>query len=196
MTAIDYVVRTKAGAAQRDTVASDSDVTVIPAGNGEEISLNLRQGDITNYTRQGGDLEIALADGRVVVLQNYFGADGAADSRLFISADGYLNEVTLVQSTDGSLYGQYGPVAQWGKWSPSDDLIFLDGTEIAAVDAGDEEVSMLGAGLLGGSGLLGWLGLGGAGAALYFHHAVSQAAAIGEGYPERRASEEPRMVVL
>lgn len=165
MRAIDFVVRTSAGGSQASAIPADKNVFVIDAGQNQEISLNLRQSDIRGYTREGNNLEIVLADGRVIIIDGYFGEDGSAESRLFISADGYLNEVTMVEATDGSVYAQYGPTEQWGKWSPTEDLIFLDGTEVAsAVDAG-EDVSMLGAGLLGGSSLLGALGIGGAGLA-------------------------------
>jgi len=162
MRAIDFVVRTSAGVSQVSSVPADKNVYVIDAGVDQEISLNLRQSDIRSYNREGRNLEIVLADGRVIVLDGYFGQDGGAESRLFVSADGYLNEVTLVEGGDGAVYAQYGPTEQWGKWSPTEDLIFLDGTDVAVAEAGEEDVSMLGAGL-GGSGLLGALGLGAAG---------------------------------
>ena len=163
MKAIDFVVRTSAGSSQVSAVPADKNVYVLNAGTNQEISFNLRQSDIRGYTREGSNLEIVLADGRVIILEGYFGADGEAESRLFISADGYLNEVTLVEGADGSVYAQYGPTEQWGKWSPTEDLIFLDGTDVAVAAESEESVSMLGAGLLGGSGLLGALGVGGAG---------------------------------
>ena len=165
MKAIDYVARTDSGISQRGSVSEGNDISVIPAGNGQEISLNLRQIDIANFDRDGSNLVINLADGRVIILEGYFGEDGTAESRLFISADGYLNEVTLIEGSEGSLYAQYGPTEMWGKWSPSDDLIFLGGSEVAPEVAGEEQVSMLGAGLLGGSGLMSALGLGAAGVA-------------------------------
>ncbi|QFT92449.1 hypothetical protein FIU86_06315 [Roseovarius sp. THAF9] len=162
MTAVNYVARSDAGQVNRGEISKDQGATPIWAGGGQEISLNLRQIDISGYERVGQNLEVRLTDGRVVVLEGYFGADGEPASRLFISADGYLNEVTLVEASDGAVYAQYGPTEVWGKWSPSDDLIFLDGSEVANMAGQDEEVSMLGADLLGGSSLL---GLGGAGAA-------------------------------
>ncbi|MEZ5713935.1 MAG: Ig-like domain-containing protein [Paracoccaceae bacterium] len=145
-------------------------MTPIAAGAGQEISLNLRQSDIQGYQRLGNNLQITLMDGRVVMLEDFFGATGE-NARLFISADGYLNEVDLVQGADGAVFATYGPTEQWGKWSPSDDLIFLDGTEVAvAGPAADEDVTMLGAGLLNGLGGLGLLGAGAAaaGAAVVF----------------------------
>lgn len=164
MKTIDFVVRTDVGNTQRGSISDQGGVTVIPAGIGQEISLNLRQMDIQGYARDGSDLVLTLADGRAVVLEGYYGATGAPASRLFISADGYLNEVTLSEGGDGPVYAQYGPTEQWAKWSPDEDLIFIGGDEVTA-PAGEDEVSMLGAGLLGGSGLLGLGGVGAAGLA-------------------------------
>ena len=172
MTTIDYVVRSDAGISRSGMIGAQQSVAAIDVARGQEISLNLRQTDIAGYQRDGSDLMMTLADGRVVVLENYYGEDGAAQARLFISADGYLNEVTLIDGVDGAVYAQYGPTAQWGKWSPDDDLIFLGGSEVAAAPA-DQEVSMLGAALLGGGGLLGAAGAGAA--------AVGAAALIGGG---------------
>lgn len=163
MKAIDYVVRTSMGAVGRSVIAADQTATRIEISQGDEVSLNVRQIDIQGYTRLGNDLEVVLVDGRVVVLENYFEANDDP-ARLFISADGYLNEVTFAEGSDGVLYGQYGPTEQWGKWSPSDDLIFVNESEVvsAATYAEENEVSMLAAGLLGGGG---FGALGGAAAA-------------------------------
>ena len=166
MKPIGFVVRNGAGAVQRGEISADGSATAIAAGSGQEISLNLRQGDIQGYQRLGSNLQITLADGRVVVLEDYFGANGDS-ARLFISADGYLSEVDLAQGADGAVLASYGPAEQWGKWSPSDDLIFLEGTDVAHVaPTDDDEVSMLGAGLLGGLGGTGLLAAGAAAAGL------------------------------
>lgn len=162
MKAIGFVVRDDAGALQRGSVAANAQTSTITAGFGQEISLNLRQIDLSGHSRDGANLTMVLADGRIVVIEGFFN-DTGEPNRLFISADGYLNEVTFVETTDGALYAQYGPTEQWGKWSPSDDLIYLGRTEISGVVvAGDEDVSMLGAAVLGVPNLLGL----GAGAAL------------------------------
>ncbi|WP_223227929.1 Ig-like domain-containing protein [Lutimaribacter pacificus] len=140
-------------------------MTKLAVPGGAEMSLNLRQMDLQGFSRIGNDLEIVLADGRVILLEDYY-VGGEPAARLFISADGYLSEVTLAEGSDGVLYAQYGPTEQWGKWSPSDDLIFVGDPEVAVADAyaaGDNEVSMLGAALLGGGGL-GGLAAGGAAA--------------------------------
>ncbi|MEL6451945.1 MAG: Ig-like domain-containing protein [Pseudomonadota bacterium] len=149
MKAIDFVVRDGAGAIQRGVVPQDGN-TSVALKSGQEISFNLRQIDLIGQQRIGDDLIMTLADGRTITLENYFNDVGEAN-RLFISADGYLNEVAFVEATDGELFAQYGPTEQWGKWSPSDDLIYLGRTEVANLGpaAGDEEVSMLGAAILG-----------------------------------------------
>ena len=154
MKAIDFVVRDGAGALQRGVVPIEGNTTVALT-SGQEVSFNLRQIDLAGQRRSGDDLIITLVDGRQITLENYFN-DAGETNRLFISADGYLNEVAFVETTDGELFAQFGPTEQWGKWSPSDDLIYLGRTEVANVGvADDEEVSMLGAALLGGTGLLG-----------------------------------------
>jgi hypothetical protein len=145
MKAIDFVVRDDAGALQRGVVQATEQTTTIQAASGQEISLNLRQVDMQGHARDGDALNIVLADGRVIVIENYFNDSGDAN-RLFISADGYLNEVAFVETTDGGLYAQFGPTEQWGKWSPSDDLIYLGRTDVADVAIAapaDNEVSML-----------------------------------------------------
>ncbi|WP_439150701.1 BapA/Bap/LapF family prefix-like domain-containing protein, partial [Sulfitobacter sp.] len=124
MKTIDFVVRDQAGAVQRGKVADGSNFHVIQATSGQELSLNLRQTDFLSQQRAGNDLIMTLADGSVITIENYFNETGAAN-RLFISSDGYLNEVAFVEGDGGSLFAQYGPTEQWGKWSPSDDLIYL-----------------------------------------------------------------------
>lgn len=113
----------------------------------------------------------------MIIIENYFNDNGDAN-RLFISADGYLNEVAFIETTDGEMFAQYGPTEQWGKWSPSDDLIYLGRTDIAdaaiALPDNGNEVSMLAPlALLGGGGL----GAGAAAAAA----GVAGVAALGAG---------------
>ena len=172
MKTIDFVVRDQAGALQRGTVAENANFHVIQATSGQEISLNLRQTDFQSHQRSGDNLVLTLNDGSVITIENYFNDTGVAN-RLFISADGYLNEVAFVEGEGGGLYAQYGPTEQWGKWSPSDDLIYLGRSDVASVpggvEPGDDEVSMLAAPLLGGV-------VGGGGAA-----AAAGAAVVGGG---------------
>tara|TARA_R110001599_G_scaffold9991_2_gene49409 strand:- start:897 stop:4355 length:3459 start_codon:yes stop_codon:yes gene_type:complete len=174
MKTIDFVVRDQAGALQRGTVAENANFHVIQATSGQEISLNLRQTDFQSHQRSGDNLVLTLNDGSVITIENYFNDTGVAN-RLFISADGYLNEVAFVEGEGGGLYAQYGPTEQWGKWSPSDDLIYLGRSDVASVpggvEPGDDEVSMLAAPLLGGV-------VGGGGAAAAAGAAVVGGAAV------------------
>jgi len=155
MKAIDFVVRVRAGAMQRGTLSAEASDQVIVAGSGQEISINARQSDFASQVRSGDQLVITLSDGRTITIDNFFNDTGAAN-RLFVSADGYLNEVSFDDPGQGNLFAQYGPTSEWGKWSPSDELIFLGNAEVASVplSQGGEDVSMLGAALLGGGSLL------------------------------------------
>ncbi|MEO1362490.1 MAG: Ig-like domain-containing protein [Pseudomonadota bacterium] len=171
MNAIDFVVRDGAGALQRGVVPAEVDAAVALTA-GQEVSFNLRQTDMAGQARVGDDLVMTLVDGRTITLENYFN-DAGETNRLFVSSDGFLNEVAFVETTDGELFAQFGPTEQWGKWSPSDDLIYLGRTEVAHAGTGaDEEVSMLGPALVGGMNLL---GLGAAGAA-----AIGTAVIVGD----------------
>jgi hypothetical protein len=131
MKTIDFVVRGSAGDLQRGTVAADATNQVIMAGSGQEISINARQSDFASQVRTGDTLVITLSDGRMITIENFFNDSGTAN-RLFVSADGYLNKVSFIDAGQGNLYAQYGPTAEWGKWSPSDELIFLGNSEVAA----------------------------------------------------------------
>lgn len=157
MKTMDFVVRPVMGATRRGVVEADADMSVIRVAAGEEISFNIRQSELASYVRVGSDLQITLSDGRVIMLQDYF-SEGAPAARLFISADGYLSEVVLVQGSDGVLYAQYGPTEAWGKWSPHEDLIFMGDATVIAPATADDTVSMLGAGLLASGGALGAAG--------------------------------------
>ncbi|MFD1341630.1 Ig-like domain-containing protein [Litorisediminicola beolgyonensis] len=154
------------GAVQRGKISETGETFAITAQPGSEISVHLNASDVRGYDRVGNDLQMTLADGRVVVLDGYF-APGA-EQRLFLSASGQLSEVMLVDGGGGVLLASYAPAEAWGKWTPSESLIFLDEPQVVAATyldgdaASEEDVSMLATGLLGGSGLLTTLGAGGA----------------------------------
>ncbi|RFP89873.1 hypothetical protein DZK27_05300 [Rhodobacteraceae bacterium 63075] len=154
MKQIGFVTRGRAGNVEHGNVSAQQDVTAIQTTAGQDYSFNLRQSDITGYTRSGTHLEIALADGRVILLEDFFNAAGEPVAQLYISSDTYISEVTLVEGSDGGLYGQYGVAETWGKYGADDELIFTEGTEVAHV-VSDDEVSMLGTGVFGGLGGLG-----------------------------------------
>ncbi|SIS82400.1 Ig-like domain (group 3) [Roseivivax lentus] len=157
MQAIDIAVRAPAGDVQFTSLVSNGQAFALQAEPGQSISLNVSPSSLRGYTRDAGDLVIALADGQTIVIEDYFTAEGA---RLFLSAGGSLSEVVLTETGDGLLLASYGPTETFGKWSPNDELIFLD-TPVAmagVVTSEDEETSMLATSLLGttlagGSGL-------------------------------------------
>ncbi len=185
MEAIEFVARRGEGSLERGAIPADAGETVVNMGTGLEFSLNLSPGDMQSYSKQGNNLEITLADGRIIVLEGYFVGAGDAPNRLFISSGGTLSELSFIEGADGALFAQYGSTAEWGKWSPDDDLIFLDDTPIMLAGSidGEEDVSMLGAGLLGG--VLGGTGL----ATGTLVAAGAGAAVLGTGFSAESSSE-------
>ncbi|SMX39056.1 Ig-like domain-containing protein [Maliponia aquimaris] len=166
MSAIKFVSRTRAGDVQHGVAGGNGRDYSIDAAGGREISLNISRIDIRGYDRAGDDLQITLADGRVIVLEGYFDDSAGRAGSLYLSSDGAINEVGFVAAEGGALFAQYGPTETWGKWSPLDQLMFLDQPTVVAeaqtpVTDDGEGVSMLATGLLG----LGGLGVAGAGAA-------------------------------
>jgi len=165
MSAINFVVRDGAGDLRRGAVDGGAQDSII-VGQGEDISLNLRRGQILSYERNGMALEVMLINGRVIVIEGFFGADGSIQNDLFVSADGLLAEVDLTGDGQGGLLAQYVDGDAFGKWSPDDALYFIRGEDIMLADAAvvaDDEAGMLATALLGGIGGIGpALGVGGA----------------------------------
>ncbi|MGR3503221.1 Ig-like domain-containing protein [Pseudaestuariivita sp.] len=153
MSAINFVVRTGAGNVQRGIIEDGAEQTIIQGGRGYDVSLNLAQNDLRGYFRDGDQLVITLADGRVVTIDDYFADTGVPTTRLYLSTDGLLSEVLFETGSDGVLFASYGPSEVWGKWSADDALIFADRAEVLAAGPGGETVSMLAPGLLGIGGL-------------------------------------------
>ncbi|MEY8880544.1 Ig-like domain-containing protein [Donghicola sp. XS_ASV15] len=148
MQSVDYVVKDGTGI-YRGGLAGEGGQTVLQVTGGQEISLNLRRDSVLNYVREGANLQIALADGRVIVLENYF---SGAESKLYLSADGELSQVIITGDDGAATFGGYADVATWGKWSPSDELIFVDGDDVFAAAPDDEAVAMLAPAALAGLG--------------------------------------------
>lgn len=175
MSAIQFVIRGAAGNLQHGAVI-DSDIDgTLSAGAGSAVSLNLRRADVREYVRAGTDLEVYLADGRRIVLEDFFAQDGTANSQLFLSEGGVLMEVAVAQ--DGHV--EYQEATAWGKWSELDSLTFPDDPIVSteAYTDGEEVGQAVGLGLaplagLGGSalplaaGAAGLAGLAGLGALL------------------------------
>ena len=111
MNAINFVVRTRTGSIERGVVGADDLGYLIDASGGREVSINLHRSDLRSYDRAENDLHILLADGRVIVLEDYFGSGG---SRLFLSTDGVLSEVAFAEGDGGALFAQYADVGNGG----------------------------------------------------------------------------------
>lgn len=139
--AIQFAVRDSAGGRQLGSVAGDEQGNFIQVGAGDSISLNISPSNVIAYEQQGRDLVIKLADGRVIVLAEYF--DGA-EHQLYLSADGSIAQVYLEGGTDGVLAANYGPAQGWDKWSPLDDLRFAEADGIMAGDAFVDEPAGMG----------------------------------------------------
>ncbi|KEO52265.1 Ig-like domain-containing protein [Thioclava indica] len=173
---VDFAVRDNAGGVVYGSVAGDGGGAFVQMGASEDISLNLRRASILKYTRDGGDLLVDLADGRVITLAGFFAPGEGQENQLMISADGELAQVSLEDMGDGVMFASYGePEVSGDKWSPNDRLAFLDGDELLAPVVEDETTGMaaFAPALLGG--------LGGAGAAGVAAAGVAGAAVIGGG---------------
>ena len=177
--AIDFAVRGSAGATQYGQVAGPDQSTFIQTAAGDSISLNLDPSSIIGYTRDGTDLVIELADGRVITLADWFDADAVVPNRLYLSTDGTITEVALADTGDGFLSASFTPADIGGKWSPLDGLVFYDQDPIVAL-AGTGQDDPAGMGLF----VPALLGAGGAGlgtAALVGGGVVAASTLLGGG---------------
>lgn len=163
MSTIDFVVRDSAGNIQRGEFGGVDGATGMMVGVGQDISINLNRFQILNYERIGNSLNIVLIDGSVITLENFFVSGLSAPNDLYVSADGLLTKVDLIE-TDTGLVADYGTTQAMGKSSPDDSLYFVDGAEVMVAEAAvaDGESAMLGAAVLGGLGGVGGVGAGAA----------------------------------
>ncbi|SEQ29105.1 hypothetical protein SAMN05428995_103476 [Loktanella sp. DSM 29012] len=156
MSAIEFVVRNDAGGLQRGAVSGNGQDANIIVSQGQDVSLNLQRSHVLSYARQGQALQVMLVDGQVITIQGFFGPDGTPLNDLFLSSGGQLAQVQLVPGDGNLLLAQYIDEDGFGKWSPDDDLYFI---EVASLDiAGTEtgaDVGMLGVPLLAGLGGIG-----------------------------------------
>lgn len=136
MSAIQFVVRDYSGILQNGAVNQSSNIEHIAMTAGSAVSLDARRLDVTGYLRQGDDLVLVMASGQQIVLENYFGADGDPQAKLYLNEGGHLIETDV--SATGTV--THSEVASWGKWGelqaltfPSDPVVSADASE-----AGDE----------------------------------------------------------
>ncbi len=166
MSAINFVVRDDSGNISRGAVAAEGHPASLIVGSGADISLNLTAGQIISYTRQGQALEITLVDGRTIVIEGYFTAEGVAENTLLLSSDGYMTEVNLTQGAGADYYANYVlNETGAGKYAADGDLYFMRSADVMLAEGyvpADDEVGMLGTAF---GAVAPALGLGGAAAA-------------------------------
>lgn len=153
MSTISFVVRDSAGNFERGLVGSQG-LSALPVSAGQAISLNLRPSQVVSYARNGQALEVTLNDGQVIVLQDFFTAGGDAQADLYLSTDGVLSEVALVDGGNGMMMPEYAIADSAGKWSPNEGLYFGDSVSLATADPAvmTPEVGMIGHGFMDGLG--------------------------------------------
>ncbi len=174
MSAINFVVRDSAGNVQHGNVAGEGAPASIIATVDEDISLNLARAQVVSYARQGQALLVTLIDGRVIMIEGFFTPDGIPENDLYLSSGGVLAQVDLTAAENGVYYASYNEAEAFGKWSPNDDLFFLEGSDIQLAGysevyeaaPADDGVGMLAAPLLSGIGAVGASGAGLGAAAL------------------------------
>ena len=167
MQAIKFVVRRGAGNYERGLVLNQVDTGqisltsdgTVSLGVPRDVSLHLARHQVTEFNRDGSSLWITLADGRTIEIESFFSLGGTASNRLFISSNGQISEINFEAGSEGTLIAEYQGQESWGKWNPSDDLLFYDEPEpmgLANAPGGyeDETVSMLGTGLALGPSIL------------------------------------------
>lgn len=167
MSAVNFVVRSGAGNIERGAVGNGGARSIIVSA-GEAVSLNLSPSQIVSYQRNGQALQVTLADGSVIVIEGAFTPAGEQQADLYVSANGELSRVSLVDLGNGDLTSTYVEPEVYGKWSPEDDLFFVRGTDLAYADPtimapADSEAGMLAVPLLAGlGGVAPAVGVGGA----------------------------------
>ncbi len=146
MSTVGFITRDLSGTTRQSTF-SEGSPSLLNVTESKDISLNLSAADIDSYVRRGSDLHLVLADGQILVLQNYYSPGAAGGKNLFLSDDGQFVEVVLENKAEGALFASYEPLDISGKWSAYDDMVFLDVDRIEPVIA-----PLLAAPLFGGLG--------------------------------------------
>lgn len=146
MSTVGFITRDLSGTTRQSTF-SEGSPSLLNVTQSKDISLNLSASDIDSYVRRGSDLHLVLADGQILVLQNYYSPGAAGGKNLFLSDDGNFVEVVLENKAEGALFASYEPIDISGKWSAYDDMVFLDIDRIEPVIA-----PLLAAPLFGGLG--------------------------------------------
>ncbi|WP_278924400.1 beta strand repeat-containing protein [Pseudophaeobacter profundi] len=148
MKTVGFITRDLSGTTRQSTF-SEGSPSLLNVTHSKDISLNLSASDIDSYMRRGSDLHLVLADGQILVLQNYYSQNTPGGKNLFLSEEGNFVEVVLEDKAEGALFASYEPLDLSGKWSAYDDMVFLN------VDRIEPVIAPLAAPLFGGFGAAG-----------------------------------------
>ncbi|MEP4036463.1 Ig-like domain-containing protein [Pseudophaeobacter sp.] len=148
MSTVGFITRDLSGTTRQSTF-SEGSPSLLNVTHSKDISLNLSASDIDAYVRRGSDLHLVLADGQILVLQNYYTNGTVGGKNLFLSEEGNFVEVVLEDKAEGALFASYEPLDISGKWSAYDEMVFLD------VDRIEPVIAPLAAPLFGGLGAAG-----------------------------------------
>ena len=75
MQTIEFVLRSRMGSFQEGSLTGESGNTTIFLQTGDQVSLHLARHQVAGYEREGSNLIVKLADGREIVLSDYFSGD-------------------------------------------------------------------------------------------------------------------------
>ena len=98
MQTIEFVLRSRVGSFQEGSLTGESGNTTIFLQTGDQVSLHLARHQVAGYEREGSNLIVKLADGREIVLSDYFSGDAGDQPRVFLSSNGEIVEVDLISA--------------------------------------------------------------------------------------------------
>ena len=108
MQTIEFVLRSRVGSFQEGSLTGESGNTTIFLQTGDQVSLHLARHQVAGYEREGSNLIVKLADGREIVLSDYFSGDAGDQPRVFLSSNGEIVEVDLISASENEYFAQYG----------------------------------------------------------------------------------------
>ena len=94
MQTIEFVLRSRMGSFQEGSLTGESGNTTIFLQTGDQVSLHLARHQVVGYEREGSNLIVKLADGREIVLSDYFSGDAGDQPHMLKKKVVALIEVT------------------------------------------------------------------------------------------------------
>ena len=94
MQTIEFVLRSRMGSFQEGSLTGESGNTTIFLQTGDQVSLHLARHQVAGYEREGSNLIVKLADGREIVLSDYFSGDAGDQPHMLKKKVAALIEVT------------------------------------------------------------------------------------------------------